>query len=121
MQVNLHLDAPDGADAEELDDLTRRLRQQILQLDVDSVEHVSGGAAPPGARVVDVMLIGSLLVTLSKSPELLKMVVGTVEAWAGRNRCSIELQIGGDSLKVSGISSDQQQQLINTWVTAHSK
>jgi hypothetical protein len=44
-----------------------------------------------------------------------------VHSWTARHHgCSIELQIGGDSLKVSGISSAQQQQLIDTWVTAHS-
>jgi hypothetical protein len=42
------------------------------------------------------MVLGGLLVTLTKLPGLLKMVTGVAQSWVvGRQGRSIELQIGG--------------------------
>jgi hypothetical protein len=120
LQVGLQIDAGADADEQELEELTARLRRQLLELDVESVERVRADEAPPGTRAVDVMMLGGLLVTLGKSPDLLKMVTGVVQSWvAGRQGRSVELQIGGDTLKVSGVSSDEQRQLIALFVERH--
>ena len=121
LQLRLQLDGGDDVDQDEIEDLTARLRRQLLELDVQSVGRVRAGEVPPGARALDVMVLGGLLVTLSKSPELLKMVTGVVQSWVtGRPGRSVELQINGDSLKVTGISSDQQRELIAMFVERHS-
>jgi hypothetical protein len=66
-------------------------------------------------------VLGGLLVTLTKSPEVLKLIVGVVQSWlAGHQGRSVELQIAGDTLKVTGVSSDQQRQLIALFVERHS-
>jgi hypothetical protein len=120
LQLRLQLDGGSDVDEDETEDLTARLRRQLLELDVQSVDRVRAGEVPPGTRALEVMVLGGLLVTLSKSPELLKMVTGIVQSWVtGRPGRSVELQINGDSLKVSGISSDQQQQLIALFVGRH--
>src|ERR1700686_4435895 len=104
VQVSLQLEAGADADEQEIDALTARLRRQLLELDVESVDRVRAGEAPPGTRAVDVMVLGGLFMTLTKSPELLKMVTGVVQSWVtGRPGRSVELQINGDSLKVTGI------------------
>jgi hypothetical protein len=121
VQVELHVDVGEGADARELEEATRLLRRQLLQLDVAAVGPVVAGPAPDDTRAVELMVLGSMLVTLTKSPELLKALMGTIQAWLGaRQGRSVELQIDGDALKVSGISSDQQQQLIALFVERHS-
>jgi hypothetical protein len=121
LHLGLQLDAGADADEQEIEESTARLRRQLLELDVESVDLVRAGEAPPGTRAADIMILGGLLVTLSKSPELLKMATGVVQSWvAGRPGRSVELQINGDSLKVTGISSDQQRELIAMFVERHS-
>ena len=53
-----------GADARELDELTRNLGNELRQVEVHSVERVSEGAAPPGSKG-DPFTIGWLAVTLT--------------------------------------------------------
>src|SRR5437764_8291883 len=92
LQVRLRLDPGLDSDASETDLLTRRLRQQLLLLEVDSVEPVTQGPAPDGARAIEVMAIGALVATMAKSPELLKTVCGSVQAWLGASHSrSVEL------------------------------
>lgn len=120
LYIGLQLDAGADADAQELDELTAQLRRQLLEFDVESVDRVRAGEAPPGTRGLDVMVLGGLFLTLSKSPELLKVVMGVVQSWvAGRQGRSAELQIASDTLKVSGISSEEQQRLIDLFVERH--
>src|SRR5437588_10102363 len=122
LQLGIQLDAGADADEHEMDELTARLRRQLLELDVESVDRVRAGEAPPGTRGLDVMVLGGLLVTLSKSPELLKMVTGVVQSWvAGRQGRSVELQVAGETLKVTGVSSEEQQRLINLFVGRHAQ
>jgi hypothetical protein len=54
-----------GADAEQLEELARALREEILTLDVESVVPRSGGEAPPGTRGVDAAAIGALVVSVA--------------------------------------------------------
>jgi hypothetical protein len=60
------------------------------------------------------------MVTLAQSPELFKALANVLQSWLGsRPARSVELQIGGDTLKVSGVSSDEQQRLIQLFVDRH--
>ena len=46
--------------------------------------------------------------------------IGVVQSWlAGQQARAVELQIGGDTLKVSGLSSDEQRRLIDLFVKRH--
>jgi hypothetical protein len=62
----LRITADPDADAEEVENLTRRLRQELLQHDVDAVDHVGAAIAPAGAKG-DPVTLGTLLVTLAAS------------------------------------------------------
>jgi hypothetical protein len=69
----------------------------------------------------DPAILGGLLITVVKSTGALKMLTSTLQASvAGRAGRSVELQIDGDTLKVTGISSDQQQHLIALFAQRHS-
>ena len=48
-EMRIELFEPD-ADLEALDELTRSLREELLELDVDSVSPPTAGPAPAGAR-----------------------------------------------------------------------
>ena len=43
----------DNADPSELDELTRQLKAEIGELNIDSLEQVSAGAAPEGTKAAD--------------------------------------------------------------------
>jgi hypothetical protein len=110
-----------GADAEQLEELTRALREEILTLDVESVVPRSGGEAPPGTRGVDAAAIGALVVSVAPALGALARLVTTVVDWLrrGGTQRTVRLKIGDDELELSGASSATQQQLAMDWIRAH--
>ena len=116
------LDAGADSDAEELADLTRRLRTELLDLDIDSVEHAAGGAAPVGAKGVELLSIGGLVVQFVRGADVLRSVVSTTAAWLRRQEArSVKLTLDGDTLEVTGLSSEEQSGLIEVWVARHAR
>ena len=110
-----------GADAEQLEELTRALRAEILTLDVESVVPRSGGEAPPGTRGVDAAAIGALVVSVAPALGALARLVTTVvdSLRRGGTQRTVRLKIGDDELELSGASSAMQQQLAMDWIRAH--
>jgi len=110
-----------GADAEQLEELTRALRAEILTLDVESVVPRSNGEAPPGTRGVDAAAIGALVVSVAPALGALARLVTTVVDWLrrGGTQRTVRLKIGDDELELSGASSAMQQQLAMDWIRAH--
>jgi hypothetical protein len=106
---------PDGDD-EELSELTQQLRAQLLELDVDSVDLVAGTSAPGGAKGLET-LIGWLAVRFGT--EGLRTVIAAVAGWAARTRHDVEMTWDGDTLKVSGVTSAQQERIINDFLARH--
>jgi hypothetical protein len=120
-QLGLRLDAGDDASDEEVDRLTGRLRDELLELDVDEVRRAAAGEAPEGARGIDPEALGHLLVTLATAPATLRAVVGTVRAWLARSAArSVKLELDGDVIEVTGVSNADQQRLIDVWIERHS-
>ena len=109
---------PDG-DAEETARATLQLRRELLDLDVDAVEAPRAGEPPPGSKGVDVAALGALVVNIADS-QLLAAVVTAVRSWlAGSSRRSIKLQLGGDALELTGVSSKEQRRLTDEWLARH--
>jgi len=82
MQLNIEISASDATE-EELDRMTRQLRREIRETDVESVELLKEGTAPAGTMSGgDVVTIGSLVV--SALPTVLPSVVAFVQAWSTR-------------------------------------
>ena len=114
--------AEEGADAERVGALTGYLRQELLQLDVDDVVTATGGAAPAGSRGLDLTMVGGLLVSLGGSAAGLADVVGVIRSWLSRGggvRRTVKLQIDGDVLELSEVSRDEQNRLVELFVTRH--
>jgi hypothetical protein len=115
------VDAGPGYDAEELADLAQGLRGELLELDVETVTAASAGAAPEGAKGPELLIFGSLAIKLAAlaSPTL-RSVIGTIEEWLGRAPArSVKLSLDGDTLEVTGVSSDQQSALVEQWIARH--
>jgi hypothetical protein len=121
-RMSLRVEASDDADAQEIDDLAAELRERLLELDVESVDAARAGEAPPGTRAGDAFAIGGLIVSLVASPELLKGAIGTIQSWlAARSGKTVELELGGDKIKLTGLTSDQQQRFIELYLERHTK
>jgi len=57
---------------------------------------------------------------LARNTETISSVLGSLRAWLGRDHGrSVRLVIDGDSLEVTGISSREQERLIETFVARH--
>lgn len=85
-----------------------------MTLDVDDVRSLTETEAPDGAKGIG-MITGWLAVHLP-TPDGFRAIVDALRDFAGRNRRTVEIAIGGDSLKVSGVSTTQQDLLIAAWL-----
>jgi hypothetical protein len=72
----------EGGDTSELDELTRQLREEVEELNVDSVEEVSAGAAPVGTKSADFTAIGQMAVTLA--PAIVPPLFDLLKSWVER-------------------------------------
>lgn len=105
------------SDAEEMADLGRRLRNELLEYDVSSVGPLHAEEAPPGAKGMG-QVVGWLVAQFA-NPEGLQAVIVGVRNWATRNRQCVEVTIDGDTLKLSDATPQQQQDAIDAWLARH--
>lgn len=109
--------ADSEADAEELAELVVDLREQLLELDIESADPATAGPAPPGTRAGEIVVAGALTVMLASSSGLLTELVKTVQVWVSRSGGrSVKLEIDGDVLEVTGITWRDQRELIEAWI-----
>jgi hypothetical protein len=107
------------ADAEEVAEATSQLRRELLALDVDTVEVPREGEAPPGSKGLELAALGALVVTVARSP-VLNSILTAIRAWlGGSQQRSIKLQIAGDVLELTGVSSKEQRRLTDEWLRRH--
>jgi hypothetical protein len=107
------------ADPEEVADATLQLRRELLDLDVEAVELPSAGEPPPGTRAVELAALGALAITFSQS-QMLTPVVAAVRSWlASAPQRSIKLELDGDALELTGLSSNEQRRLVDEWLRRH--
>jgi hypothetical protein len=114
--VKVQVQAAAG-DVEDLDMVTDLLREELLELDVTAVDRVDA-EAPADAKGLSA-LAGWLVVHLGTGAAL-KSVIDAIRGWAARTHREVEVTWGGDVLKVSGISSAQQTEIIDVWLSRHS-
>lgn len=121
-RLEINLNVGDDLSPLEMETLTAAMRRELLNLDVASVDRVSGGPAPDGSRGVELAAIGALLVNLGKATPVLGQVVEVIQAWAARapNR-TVKLTLGGDTLEVSGMSDDEQKRVVKDWMLRHAR
>ena len=105
------------SDAEELTDLAGGLHDELLGVDAASVALLTDDAAP--ARAEGLGTLAGWLVAQFGTLEGLRAVVTTVRGWASRTGRSVEVSIEGDVLKVTGVTSQQQEQIIDAWLARH--
>ncbi len=80
--LRVSVQAPPGSDPERLEDMTLRLQREIRSLDVQSVERVSAGPLPAGAKSGAAVEIGALAISIG--PKLVEEFFGLIKSWVSR-------------------------------------
>ena len=123
MQLMLNIDAGPETDDEELEQLTRQLREELLELDVEAVDLVSKGKSPKHAKAGDLIAWGQLLLTLAASGGVFVTLINMLQYWLTRQGVSIEMDINGNKVKLTSSKSSKEelQRLIDTYIAVTTK
>jgi hypothetical protein len=122
MGTEVHLGvAEEASDAGRLEELSLRLRQEILALDVESVRPYTAGDAPEGTRGTGAAVAGALVVSLQPTLQTVRALVGLVRDWLlrGNPQRTVRIELDGDVLELTGATADLQQRLVDEWIHRH--
>jgi hypothetical protein len=121
ISLALRVSVGEEADAEFVAAAAGQLREELLGLDIETVESLPAGPAPPSTRGLDVVAVGGMVVTFVRSG-LLSRVVDVVRTWLrAQPERSITLEIDGDVLSLTGVSSAEQHRLADEWLARRSE
>ncbi|MYS22176.1 hypothetical protein GA0115240_138553 [Streptomyces sp. DvalAA-14] len=121
MDVLLNLTPDSEADAADSDRLTARLRAELRTLDLHTLRVPPEGAPPGGAKAVDPVTVGAVVLGLSAPSGILTSLVGLLQDWLGRQsaRHRVSITIDGDTLVLEKASPEERRQLIAAFVRRH--
>lgn len=106
-----------GADSEDRAELARRLRQQLIEADVDSVEFTRPGTLPPGAKGDPASLFS---LAVSVAPAAVTAMFGMLQVFLSRHdRASVTVESGGEKLTLTGTLSSEQKQMVEAFLNRH--
>lgn len=118
MRVLITIDES-GADDERLEELSDRLRAELLDFDVEDAKPVRDGDPPAGARAVDVAAVAAFVVSLGGTAEAFAQIVTALRAWVGLGRSAprtVEITVGDKTLRISDTTVAQQDRIIDEFV-----
>lgn len=119
--VRIAIEPESGVAGEELDQQVRWLREELLELEVEAVDRVSGDTAPHGAKAPAADLASTLVIAFSNSA-VLAALVGVLRTWVSRGSGrKVKLQIGADSIEIEGLSAADQDKLIEQWIARNAR
>jgi hypothetical protein len=116
LAVRVEIASAGDVEPARLEELTASLRRELNELEVESVEPAPGGSAPSGAKAGEVLALGALVVTVAKSAGSVLAVVRALQEWASRGGRTVKLDIGGDTIELTGASREQQDRLVAAWL-----
>ncbi len=119
--LNLFVDVSAHSDLErdEIDQMTRDLRLELLEIDVTSAELVHGGSAPDGTKTAEVITLGTVAVAVL--PSVLPKLVEFLQAWTTRSE-SRKVKIKSGSIEVEippSLPAEELKRYIDALVTGH--
>lgn len=105
------------SDAEELAVLAAELRSELLDTDATSVAPLSAEVVPEGAKGLGT--VPGWLLAKFGTLDGLRAMMGAVRAFSLRTGRTVEVSIGGDKLKVTAATAQEQRQIIDAWLARH--
>ena len=121
LAVRLTLESDSQLDPEEYERVTRQLRAELKDLDVESVRLVTTETAPVGAKG-DPVTTGALIVELSASGGVFTTLITVLHDWLRRHSGNhrIRVTIDGDTIELDGASAEREGKLVDAFVRRHS-
>src|SRR5690242_19147537 len=80
-ELMVEVETPADSDAEELAQLTNRLRAELLGLEVDAVYSASDEQAPDSSKGIDLLAAGGLVVRFALRLDVLQSIIDGVRSW----------------------------------------
>ena len=123
--INLILNIETGYDMDRdaLDSMTRQLRSELFDLEVESVDLIREGDLPEEAKAADAVTLGALAVAVL--PNLLSKLVEYLQLWSLRaegRKIKVKTQAGNRSIELeytsAAISPHELQKLVETLTNA---
>jgi hypothetical protein len=121
VNLTLHVDAGEEADADELDRVTRQLLDELQELEVESAELVSAEGIPEGTKSAEAVTLGALAVAVL--PAAVEKLIEFLKAWSLRGegrKMKIKTEVGDRSVELeyspSEMSPSEVKQLVETLV-----
>lgn len=123
VRVQLRVEPEPGTDPETAEQLGRRLRAQLLELDVDPVPAAAAEPAPAGAKGADPVTLAAVVVAVSASGGVLSGLLDGVREWLSRQSAArrIEVTLDGDTLVLERASAGEREQLVEAFVRRHTE
>jgi hypothetical protein len=115
----LNIDAGGDMDADQLDRLTRQLRNELLELDTESVDLVKSEDTPEGTKSAEAVTAGALAVAVL--PSFLPKLLEYLQSWTMRGeerKVKVKSQIGDRSIELeyspNALSQEELKELVTT-------
>ena len=89
----------------------------LLDLEVESINPVAKSTEADGGKGLGTV-IGWLAVQVG-TLESLRSVIAAVVGWATRTGHTVQVNYGGDQLVVKGVTSAQQERIIDSFLARH--
>jgi hypothetical protein len=116
----LQVQVGEGADDDSLAESLAVLSGELSELDVHDVGPQTAGAVPTGAKGIELLAVGTLLVKLGRSSKILREVVGAVRDWMDRSDiATVKMVVDGDVLEITGASDVDVKALVDAFVKRH--
>lgn len=117
--LTVTVDAGKSADDEDRAELVRRLRQELLEADVGSVEFAHSESIPAGAKG-DPVSLSALIVSVA--PAAITAVISALQVWLSRHdRTSVTIEGGGEKFTLTGTLSKDQKQMVEAFLNRHNR
>jgi hypothetical protein len=104
-------------DPERLDLLTRQLRAELLDLEVESADFIQKGQLPEGVKAMDAVTLGALAVAVL--PGFLPKLVDYLQSWTLRGegrKIKVKSQVGDRSIELEYSPEAMSQKELKTLV-----
>lgn len=91
----------EDSDSAELNELTRELKQEIENLEIETVKPLSAGSLPRGAKSADWAVIGQMVVTLA--PTVIPPFFDLLKSWVNRQPSTpvkIRIKVGKKTAQI---------------------
>jgi hypothetical protein len=119
LQLKVHIKPEKEDDKQEIDSLSRNLRDDLSNLDQVEDVQLSYEKPPPDSRALDGVTLGSMVIDIVGG-KAVEHITQTVQRWIERNENRTVTIVGADGQKIElkGVSGKDQGKVIDAWVTS---